>query len=136
MAPSPMANRGIFTPLDFSPNNTSRQLWVDARTPSSMARKCFFPRSFTPIMTRAHRSASTAWWISFCAPACHRSFNESVLASRPSNSIMLFLLMAACPMGCLIVVTSNQPDTPPFFNRLNTRLGDNSKLLHANQRQT
>ena len=40
---------GTFMPRDFNFSNTSRQLCVDSRIPSSIARKCFSPRSFTPI---------------------------------------------------------------------------------------
>jgi hypothetical protein len=36
-----------FIPRDFNFNNTSRQFWVDSLIPSSIARKCFSPRSFT-----------------------------------------------------------------------------------------
>ena len=51
----PMANFGGFIPAgQFSFNKTSRQLCVDSRTPSSIARKRFSPRSFTPITTNAH----------------------------------------------------------------------------------
>src|SRR5680860_1576574 len=49
MAPSPMANSGTFIPRDLSVSNTSRQLCVGSRTPSSIAKKCFSPRAFTPI---------------------------------------------------------------------------------------
>ncbi len=58
MAPSPIANFGGVSPRDFSFNSTSRQLCVDSRTPSSIARKCFSPRSFTPITTRALASSA------------------------------------------------------------------------------
>ena len=44
----------IHTPFDLSFSNTSRQLCVDSRSPSSIARNCFCPRSFTPITTSAH----------------------------------------------------------------------------------
>ena len=57
---SPIASFGTFSPQDLRFNNTSRQLWVDSLTPSSMARKCFSPRSFTPIITRAHSLVCSA----------------------------------------------------------------------------
>ncbi len=60
MAPSPIANFGGVSPRDFSFNSTSHQLCVDSRTPSSIARKCFSPRSFTPITTRAHSFVCSA----------------------------------------------------------------------------
>ena len=41
------------------PSRTSRQLCVDSRTPSSMARKCLSPRAFTPITTSTHRRPSS-----------------------------------------------------------------------------
>ena len=67
MAPSPIASLGTLIPLDLRFNNTSRQLCVDSRTPSSMARKCFSPRSFTPMIP-----GRTAWFVQPSSRCRHR----------------------------------------------------------------
>ena len=53
MAPSPMASLVAFIPQLLRPSRTSRQLCVDSRTPSSMARKRFLPQAVMPKITRA-----------------------------------------------------------------------------------
>ena len=53
MAPSPIANLGAFSPRIVRLSRTSRQLWVDSRTPSSMARNRLLPRAVSPTITRA-----------------------------------------------------------------------------------
>ena len=53
MAPSPTANSSAFKPRARKSNNTSRQLCVDSRSPSSIAGKCFSPRVLTSTTTSA-----------------------------------------------------------------------------------
>ena len=69
-------------PRDFSFNRTSRQLWVDSLIPSSMARKCFSPRSLTPISRRRAYSAPLS---SHCRhhPPRHRP-NDPYPAAPPA----------------------------------------------------
>ncbi len=46
--------------VDRDMSSTSRQLCFDSRTPSSIARSFFCPRSFTPMTTSAHSRSSSA----------------------------------------------------------------------------
>ncbi len=63
-APSPTDSfGGTPSPCFFKSSSTSRQLWLDSRMPSSMARKCFSPRSLTPMITRAN-----SFWLSARRP--------------------------------------------------------------------
>jgi hypothetical protein len=55
------SKKAINSSRSFNFSITSRQLCVLSRTPSSMARKRFSPRSLTPMMTRAHLKNRSAW---------------------------------------------------------------------------
>ena len=51
---SPVGGEILCHAQSFIPTSTSGQLWVDSRTPSSIARKCFSPRALTPMTTSTH----------------------------------------------------------------------------------